>query len=275
MSVVSGIAGASAQKRAASRAASAEERSAQISADVQREMFNKLLDVQRPYNALGGYGLKMFRGADPTAQSRQYQAKIENLPQLSLPELDLSKFNYAFNPNDPTYQYRQQELENTINQAAAARGIYNSRPVINALAEGNIALTADESEKQFGRALDTYNTNISTALSQYGADYGRSQDLYNTGYGKLTDLYNISRETEGSNYNKILDAIKIGQGAASATGQGAQTTGQGLANTYGQLGNALANTQLAKGQAQSDLWGNIGNTNTTAALLLAKYKGWI
>jgi hypothetical protein len=267
MSVVSGIVGAVTQKDAAGDVADASRDAASQSAAVQRYMFDKLLKIQEPYNKLGLEGLEDFPGVDPTAGARQYQQQIEDMPSLSLPELDLGSFDYAFDPNDPTYQYRQKEMEETINQAAAARGNYNSRPVINALAEGNIALTADESQRQFGRALDTYNTNISTALSQYGADYGRSQDLYGSKYGKLTDLYNISQNIGATDYSKILDAIKIGQGAAGTAGQGAMATGQGLANTYGNLGSTLAQTNLASGQAMSDMWGGIGQTTGTVGSL--------
>jgi hypothetical protein len=279
MSVISGIVGSNAQKSAANTAANASRDAAAQSAAIQRYMFDKMSELQQPYNQLGVEGLGDFRGSDPTAGAREYQAKIENMPELSLPDLNLGSFDFAFDPNDPTYKYRQQEMEKTINQAAAARGNYNSRPVINALAEGNTALTADESEKQFGRALDTYNTNIQTALSNYGADYQKSTDQYNTGYGKLTDLYNISSNIGSTDYNKIIDAIKIGQGSASSAGQGALATGQGLANTYGQLGNNIANSAIASGQATSDLWGSVANTNTNATTLAlmsyAKKAGWI
>jgi len=319
MSVISGIVGSQSQKSAANTAADSSRYAAQQEAAIQKYMFDKLQSIQAPYNQTGLQGLSQLPGADPTAGAKQYQSQIENmqglnlpdlnlpdlnLPQnLNLPNLNLDSFNFAFDPNDPTYKYRQGELTKTIDQAAAARGNYNSRPTINAQAQGNIALTADESQRQFGRALDTYNTNISTDLSQYGADYGRATDIYNadygrsidaynaqygkatdtygadygkatdiynTGYGKLTDLYNISQNIGSTDYNKILDTIKIGQGAASSTGQGALATGQGLANTYGQLGSNLANTAIAKGQATSDLWGNIGTTNTVAALALLK-----
>lgn len=181
-------------------------------------------------------------GIDPTGGAGEYMSSLEGLPALSLPS-----FNFAFNPEDPTYKFRQAEMEKTINQAAAARGNWNSRPTINALAYGNMGLTADETEKQFGRAL-----------SSYEADYGRSKDLYSSQYGKLTDLYNMASQLGGVNYNKILDMVKIGQGAAGTAGQGALATGQGLASTYGNLGSSLANTELIKGQTQSDLWSGLG-----------------
>lgn len=272
MSVVSGIVGSMSQKKAAETAAESSERSSEQSVAAQRYMFDKVMALQEPYNQMGLFGLSQLPQIDPTSGARKYQAQIEGMPELSLPGLDLGSFNFAFDPNDPTYQFRQKEMQKTIDQAAAARGNYNSRPVINALAEGNLALTADESEKQFGRALDTYKTNLSTTLSQYGADYGKAQDIYSSGYGKLTDLYNMSMNIGSFDYSKIMDAIKIGQGAAGTAGQGAMATGQGLANTYGILGSNLSQSALASGQAESDMWGGIGGTNAQLASLLAYLK---
>jgi hypothetical protein len=259
-SAIGAIVGANKQEDAAKSAAKASTQAAAESAAVQKYMFDEMMKLNEPYNKLGVAGVDAFSKTDPTGGAAKYQAQIENMPALSLPSLDLNSFNFAFNPNDPTYQYRQGEMEKTINQAAAARGNYNSRPVINALSEGNIALTADESEKQFGRALDTYNANISTALSQYGADYGKTTDTYNAGYGKLTDLYNIANQLGSAEYNQMLDAVKIGQGSASSAGAGALATGQGLANTYGQLGSNLSQAALLKGQTQSDLYSGLGNS---------------
>ena len=273
MSIISGIAGSEAQKSAANTAGDAATYSAEQSAAIQKYMFDKLQTIQEPYDKLGKgeQGIGAFNAADPTGGAQQYQKDLANMPGLDLPELNLGEFNFAFNPDDPTYKYRQSELTKTIDQAAAARGNYNSRPTMNAQAQGNIALTADESEKQFGRALNAYSTNIGTALSQFGADYQGATDTYNSGYGKMTDLYNMSMNTGSADYNKILDAIKVGQGAAGQTGAGAQATGQGLANTYGQLGQQLGQSAIGRGQATSDMWGNIGATNTSAATMAMLY----
>jgi hypothetical protein len=197
-------------------------------------------------------------GIDPTGGSGKYLNQLEGMGGLNLPGLNLDKFSFQFDPNDPTYKFRQQEMEKTINQAAAARGNWNSRPTINALAYGNMGLTADESEKQFTRGLAGYGANTQTALAQYGADTGRAKDLYGSQYGKLTDLYNMSQQLGGLDYQKVLDQVKIGQGAAGTAGQGALATGQGLSQTYGNLGNQLANNAMTQGQVQSDMWSGMG-----------------
>lgn len=232
--------------------------------EAQKEMFNKLLELQQPYNEAGVNALGKLEGMDPTGNAQRYMSSIERSPSIALPELDLSSFSYQFDPNDPTYQYRQKEMQKTIDQAAAARGNYNSRPVINALAEGNLALTADESEKQFQRALDTYKTNTGTALSQYGADYGRASDTYNANYGKQTDLFNMAKNIGSTDWNALIDQVKIGQGSASQAGSGAQATGQGISSAYGLLGNAQQNYALEQGNIWSNYasgqGANMGNT---------------
>lgn len=270
MSVVSGIAGAVSSNKAASKASNASTESARISAETQLNMFNKLLQLQAPYNKAGVDALQQIPESDITGGANEYLDKLKSLPGIDLPELNLDKFSYSFDPNDPTYQYRQKEMQKTIDQAAAARGNYNSRAAINALSEGNMALTADESEKQFQRALAGYTANTSTALSDYNADYQREKDLYGNQYGKITDLYNMSSQIGSQDYNKLIDLVKIGQGAASTAGAGAQATGQGLSSIYGNLGDNLANIGMAQGSNMASMWNNVGNTNTAGAIALYK-----
>jgi hypothetical protein len=203
-------------------------------------------------------------GVDPTGGAGEFMDRLKNMTGPNLPQLNLGQFSFQFDPNDPTYQYRQQQMQKTIDQAAAARGNYNSRAAINALSEGNMALTADESERQFGRALAGYGTNRETALSQYGADYGRATDIFNQERGNVTDLYNMAMQQGSANYSSIIDMLKIGQGSAHSAGQGAIATGQGLANTYGNMGNSLANIALMQGQNMSNLYSGIGASGINA-----------
>ena len=272
MSVISGVMGSQAQESAAKKSGQAATESAAISAETQKYMFDQMMKLQQPYNQLGMQGLGQMGGVDPTGGSGQYLGQMEAMPGLELPTLNMPEFNYAFDENDPGYQFRQKEMEKTINQAAAARGNWNSRPVINALSEGNLALTADETTRQFGRAKDIYGMEAQGALSQYSADYEKASDLYGTGYNKLSDLFSKSLNLGTLDYNKIIDAIKIGQGAAGTAGQGAMATGQGLASTQNQLGNILSNTALMSGQAQSDMYSGIGGSSVDAYMLYKLFE---
>jgi hypothetical protein len=232
-------------------------------------------------------------GIDRSTPSRQYMARMDalsgDLPSLSLPE-----FKYTFDEQDPAYQFRRQQMEKTLNEAAAARGQFNSRAALNALQEGSMALTADEVDRQFGRQKDIYNLGLLGATTQHGADYQRASDLYGRDYDKLQnlfgmstqreamdrsrlmdlygmaaqreatdasrvmDMYNIANQQKMQDYGKLLDLVKIGQGAAGSTGGAAMATGQGLASNYANLSAALQGAAYQKGQANADFLSGLG-----------------
>ena len=272
MAIAGPVAGSMAQTKAAATAKEGLLESTEMSVASQEKMFNEMMALHAPYQAAGVAALPGLATADVTGGAGQYQNQLQAMGGLDLPSLNLDPFSYQFDPNDPTYQFRKSEMENTINAAAAARGNYNSRPVINALGTGNIALTADENVSQYNRALGTYGTNMQTAMSQYGADYGKATDIYGADRSKLTDLYNMSMQMGSADYGKLIDAVKIGQGSASAAGAGAVATGQGLASSYNQLGAGLSNLALTSGQTMSDLYSGIGSSPYAAYALMNKTK---
>lgn len=224
-SMIGSIVGANAQSSAAKKAAGATERAAIIAADAQKTMLNRLLELQRPYNEAGvkAVGELSAGDIDPTGGASQY---MENLPE----------FSYAFDPNDPSYQFKLNESQKAIDAMTAARGNYNSRAAMNLISDSQQKITADETERQ----------------------YDRAKDLYNIEYGKNTDLFNMATTLGTIDYNALLDLVKVGAGAAGSAGTGAIATGQGLASTYMQNAANLSNIYQQQGQTMSDLYTGIG-----------------
>ena len=78
-----------------------------------------------------------------------------------------------------------------------------------------------------------------------------------------------------SQFNKLGSITNLGQ--ASAAGQAAmgQASSNNISNLLGQQGQALAGQALASGQAQANLWGNMGNTIGTVGMLgaMGKFSG--
>jgi hypothetical protein len=97
----------------------------------------------------------------------------------------LSDFKFELNPDDPIYQWKQKQMEDSINRAAAARGNYNSRAAINALSEGNMALAAQEMDSQYGRQLTEHGLGNQLADTRYGAADGRIPDGLWPGHGPV------------------------------------------------------------------------------------------
>jgi hypothetical protein len=79
-------------------------------------------------------------------------------------------------------------------------------------------------------------------------------------------LLNQLIEQQFSKYGQIA-----GLGQASAAGQAAaaQQTGANIGNALTQQGQAAAGAALAQGQAQAQMWGNVGNTIGSVATLKA------
>ena len=145
------------------------------------------------------------------------QAGVQALPQLQnagLPNLP-ENFKFSMDPNDEIYRWKQEQGEEAINRALAARGLYNSRAGVNTIADFNKDLAAEESTMQYNRALE-----------KYGLDYSRATDLYNTKYGNALNLANI------------------GRGASTTTAQAGTNTANALANIYQNQGNQLGNIAM-------------------------------
>ena len=226
------------QRSASNNAADAQERANQLGIDTQLEMFYKSLEQYKPFYNAGVNALSGMQNAPSGAEA----------PTLPSPDI-----KFEFDPNDQMYKIQQEEGEESINRALAARGMYNSRPGINALSDFNRKLIAQETQNQYGRAVDQYGREYSSAI----------------------DKFNIENTLAQQNYGKYQDIVKLGAGAASSMGQNALSTGQGVASQYGQIGNAQAQGAIGAGQAQAGLAQDIGAlpTNTLASYYYGQQAG--
>jgi len=226
------------QRKSASQASDAAALATKYGVDAQTEMFNKSIEQFKPFYEAGKRGVNKLEQAKTGAQ-----API--LPSTEIP--------FVFDPNDKMYKIQQEEGERSINRALAARGMYNSRPGINALADFNRKLIAEETGRQYGRAVDKYGRDYTSAI----------------------DKFNIENKIAGQEYGKYLDLAKIGTGAAGSMGQSALQTGQGVASQYQSLGNTQANALYRGGQAQAGMWQDVGSipTNTLAQYYYGKKAG--
>ena len=255
MSVVSGIAGAQAQTHGANVGADAITNAAQISADALLEMFNQQMGMQQPFQEAGVEALGQLSSADPTGGAANYMSKINKLG------LDLPEFSYEFNPDDPAYKFKLEESQKVIDRASAARGNYNSRAAINAIADSARAITAEEATSQYGRAKDIY-----------GMKTARAMDLYKSDYGKNFDLYNMAMGSGAANVGLLQNLVNAGLGAASSAGAGASSTGQGLASIYSNMGSSLADIAMAQGTNLAQLYSGMGQSGINAYMMYMANK---
>lgn len=70
-------------------------------------------------------------------------------------------------------------------------------------------------------------------------------------------------------FGKLGTISGLGQASAAGQAAAAQNTGNAISNALTQQGQAAAGAALASGQAQAQMWGNIGNTIGSVATLKA------
>jgi len=156
--------------------------------------------------------------------------------------------------NDPIFQAQREEMLKQLNRRYASTGQYASSDADNAVVRNMLPFMQDA----YSRNIDTLNRENQNALTSYGLGYQRQGDIYGRDTSRLMDLYNLQSNMGDRQYGRVLDMAKIGAGAAQTAGQNAMATGQGIASTYQNQGNTLANIASVNGQNQANMWGGLG-----------------
>ena len=176
-------------------------------------------------------------GIDPTGGSGAYRDAIESLdPTLRARLQESFGVGPDVDPLNALYEWEKEQGEEAINRMMSARGKYNSGTAIEALSEYNRALSAEESQRRYGRAVD---------------EYGRQ-------YGQQFDLFNMTQSLADKRYGKVMDVLKLGTGASASMNQAGMRTGENISSTQLGAGNVLASAELMKGQAGSQMWSGVG-----------------
>jgi hypothetical protein len=129
----------------------------------------------------------------------------------------LTGFNMQNYFNDPGYQFRLQQGQQGINNAAAARGNFFAPATMQALGEHQQGLAATGYE-------DAFNRYMAEQQGLYGQQMGNQQQMY----------------------NQLAGLLGYGSQATGQLAQGQYGTAQSLGQNQSQLGSDLANLQLGK-----------------------------
>jgi hypothetical protein len=126
--------------------------------------------------------------------------------------------------------------------------------------EYNKAYGAGQTE--YSAALESANTNAlknyGIAGEQYNTRIANLERDYNTLLNNYTRMFAAQSSAAGNNYNQILDAIKIGQGATGSTATIGQNTAGGVAGAMRDEGQATAGGIIRGGQATAGFYSGIG-----------------
>ena len=227
---------AQAQSDAAGQAADAQRQGNEQSIALQREMFNKQIELQKPWYDVGVRALP------------QLEAQANAMPAAFTGKVDLNQ--------DPGYAFRLQEGLKALDRTASARGGLLSGGALKAAAQYGQEMGSQEYGNAYSRALDVYNANVAREAA---------------GYNRLSSLAGVGQTSAG---NLATQAGQFGQSAGQAyqdTGTAVANSllaqGNARASQYGAIGNAIGGVAGAYGNYQT---GQQNQANFNA--FLAKMK---
>lgn len=174
---------------------------------LQLEMFNRQREDQQPWRQAG---IKALAGLDDGDFQRDFTAQ------------DFQK--------DPGYDFRLQEGQNAINNAASARGMSNS-----------------------GNTLK--------ALTKYGQDYAT---------GEYQNAYNRFNNDRNNRFNRLSSLAGVGQTANNQIGQAGMNYANNASQNILGAGNAQAAGSMAMGNSLNGAANSFMNYNLMSNYLTKK-----
>lgn len=193
-SVIGAITGSNKQAKAAGKAADQQFEATKYASDQQKQMFDDARKDQQPYMQAGSDALKQLMGG--MGQNGQFMQTYTGQDIY----------------DDPSYKFRLQQGQDSIQSGAAVQG----------------GLLSGATQK---------------ALAGYGQDMA-SQEFSNA--------YNRFNADQSNQYNRLSNLVGMGQGAAAGVGNAGMQTGQAMANNAMSGANAQAAGTIAKGNSTAN-----------------------
>lgn len=254
---VGALAGAGASAYAANKSAKAQTAAADQSAAVQREMFNKQVQLQEPYRNAGLaaqnelltlLGISPQAPAGPAAAPQRYDSKGRPIDASgrvikggatrgSSSDISIPTYNYAVNPNDPDF-----------GSAARPFGMDQFE------ADPGYAFRMSEGMKAIERSAAAKGGLLSGSTLKGITRFG--QDTASNEYTNAFNRYQIERNAR---LNPLQSLMGLGQTSAGTLTQNAGALGQGLGQAAVARGNANASSYMNSATALNNAISGVGN----------------
>jgi len=247
--VVGAAVGAYATSQAADAQASAAEQAAQTSAgaqvysaNLQKQMFDKQIELQKPWYDVGTRALPKL------------EAQAGAMPAAFTGQVNLGQ--------DPGYAFRLAEGQKALERSAAARGGLISGGALKAAQRYGQDYASQEYGNAYRRALDVYNA----AVQRESTGYNRLASLAGVGQTTAQQLGQAGQQY-GTNASNLAMTNAANQGnALLAAGQARSSAYQGYGSAAGQalggIGNYLNQYNTGGGYTG---WGTTGRTGAVDA----------
>ena len=239
-STVGNLIGADMQSNAAQSAANTTAGAADRATQLQREMWQKQVEMQMPWFGVGRDALGELQKTYATA------------PAAFTGKVDLTQ--------DPGYAFRLSEGQKALDRSAAARGGLISGGALKAAQRFGQDLGSQEYQNAYNRALTNYNANV----ARDATIYNRLSNMAGVGQTAATTLGNAG-QTMASNVGNAYMGQAANQGNALLAGSQARASAYGdIAKAYGQTKPNFNNLFGSSGgsnpfaSAGPDPWADIG-----------------
>jgi len=261
-----GIGPASKQLSASKDAANQATQASNYAINLQREMFDKQMELQEPFRAAGVNALGQIEGgafAQPAAftgaPGYDIPGQFSAGAQSTLPQAFSGQVNMLA---DPGYQFRLSQGLEAMNRQAAARGGLISGAALKAGQRYGQNYASGEYGNAYDRALTEYNSGVQRANSMYDRDltqYDANMQRSNLGYDRALTAYNAAKGYSDTGYNRLAALAGTGQTTSAELGRAGSQFGQNAGNlrmtNAANQGNALLN----QGNIRASQYQNFGS----------------
>jgi len=253
--------------------------------------------------ALPTYLDQVLNGTAPTPpQLQNFEYDLSGAPQaptLAAPgygELNLQDFNFNVEEamNSPELDFMRRQGEQQLDRLSAKnRQLGSGNRLYDAL-NFNEGLVSTNLADQFGRQLNSYNTNRQSDI----ANYGSAVDLYNTNqnrdiknyslqdqqfandYARNLGMYDTNQRTALNNYgldsgvyndrmNRLAGLVDVGRGTGTAMGTLGAQNASSISNLLMNQGNVGAAAEMA---GANNITGLLNTGMQTAGMMNNPYS---
>lgn len=165
---------------------------------------------------------------DPTAAATL--AQNYSAPQFTTPAPTFTAPTGVTYMNDPGAQYREDQVGQTVQRSAAAKGIVLNPGTVSALAQR----VGDQATAEYQQVFNNANTGFQDNLATYGANYGvfqgnaagaasadaanktAAQATIQNGANQFSTNFNANETAQTDYWNRLMGVANTGAQAAAA-----------------------------------------------------------
>lgn len=253
-------------KTAATEAAKAQKAAADEATRVQKEMFDKNIELNEPWRNAGLTALSQLQGGiDSGAFNVRDEAFGERQPGAFVDDTKMPEDFYYDKfrmEDDPGYQFRRKEALQGIEHSAATRGGLFSGSTLKSLSDRAGLMASEEAANSYGRYSDGRNFaygvhggKVDQANMDRGFKYGQHQDSmgqYNINRANFNEGMTGKRMAMNDRFSRLATLAGFGESGTARMGSAAGMYGQQAGDNAMDRGNAQASGIVGGYNTQRD-----------------------